>query len=87
MLCCYNIIRNKNPDYLFACCKNINDSLSKPNDSHYTGTKQAYDYSYDGNGNLILDNNKAISAITYNYPQTGAGLPTCDCSLLILIER
>jgi len=25
------------------------------------------DYSYDLNGNLILDNNKAISTITYNY--------------------
>jgi RHS repeat-associated protein len=25
------------------------------------------DYTYDGNGNLALDNNKAISSITYNY--------------------
>jgi hypothetical protein len=25
------------------------------------------DYSYDGNGNLTLDNNKAISSITYNH--------------------
>ena len=25
------------------------------------------DYSYDVNGNLVLDNNKAISSITYNY--------------------
>jgi RHS repeat-associated protein len=25
------------------------------------------DYSYDANGNLILDNNKKISSITYNY--------------------
>jgi RHS repeat-associated protein len=44
-----------------------NDPTSKLGDFHYTGTKQPYDYSYDGNGNLILDNNKAISAITYNY--------------------
>ncbi len=29
------------------------------------GTTQ--DYFYDGNGNLIKDNNKNISSITYNY--------------------
>jgi len=49
----------------------VNDAMNDPNsklgDFHYTGTKQSYDYSYDGNGNLVLDNNKAISAITYNY--------------------
>ena len=31
------------------------------------GTNTTDDYSYDVNGNLILDNNKAISNITYNY--------------------
>jgi hypothetical protein len=25
------------------------------------------DYNYDGNGNLVQENNKAITAITYNY--------------------
>ena len=45
----------------------VNDPTSKLGDFHYTGTKQATDYSYDGNGNLTLDNNKTISAITYNY--------------------
>ncbi|WP_308423276.1 RHS repeat-associated core domain-containing protein, partial [Puia dinghuensis] len=44
-----------------------NDSLSKLGDFHYKGAKQAFDYTYDGNGNLSLDNNKAIDAITYNY--------------------
>ncbi len=50
-----------------------NNPTSKLGDFHYTGTKQSTDYSYDANGNLILDNNKAISAIAYNYlnlPQT-----------------
>jgi RHS repeat-associated protein len=45
----------------------VNDPLSKLGDFHYSGTKQATDYSYDGNGNLISDNNKAISGIVYNY--------------------
>jgi RHS repeat-associated protein len=45
----------------------VNDPNSKLGDFHYSGTKQATDYSYDGNGNLTLDNNKAISSITYNY--------------------
>ncbi len=49
----------------------VNDAQNNPTsmlgDFHYSGTKQPTDYSYDGNGNLVLDNNKAISAIGYNY--------------------
>jgi hypothetical protein len=44
-----------------------NDPNSKLGDFHYTGTKQSTDYNYDGNGNLIFDNNKAIDKINYNY--------------------
>ncbi|HLK28701.1 MAG TPA: DUF6443 domain-containing protein [Puia sp.] len=36
-------------------------------DFHYTGTKGSYDYTYDGNGNMNLDNNKSISYMHYNY--------------------
>ncbi|MBY0537300.1 MAG: hypothetical protein K2P88_15720, partial [Chitinophagaceae bacterium] len=43
-----------------------NDSQSKLGDFKYTGTKQATDYSYDINGNMVVDNNKAISNISYN---------------------
>ncbi len=44
-----------------------NDVNSKLGDFHYTGTKGSYDYTYDGDGNLITDNNKLIDKITYNY--------------------
>ena len=44
-----------------------NDVNSKLGDFHFTGTKGFYDYTYDGNGNLIADNNKLIDKITYNY--------------------
>jgi RHS repeat-associated protein len=44
-----------------------NDSLSKLGDFHYKGTQADTGYRYDGNGNLILDNNKGIDLITYNY--------------------
>jgi RHS repeat-associated protein len=44
-----------------------NDSLSQLGDFHYKGSKQAFDYLYDGNGNLVLDNNKAVDSIVYNY--------------------
>ena len=44
-----------------------NDANSKLGDFHYTGTKGSSDYTYDGNGNLITDNNKLIDKISYNY--------------------
>lgn len=31
------------------------------------GTNAGDDYAYDANGNLILDNNKGITSVTYNY--------------------
>jgi RHS repeat-associated protein len=44
-----------------------NDVASKLGDFHYTGSKGSSDYTYDGNGNLITDNNKLIDKINYNY--------------------
>jgi RHS repeat-associated protein len=43
-----------------------NDSTSMLGDFHYK-TKGSYDYTYDGNGNLKIDNNKKIDSIAYNY--------------------
>ena len=45
-----------------------NNDTSRLGDFHYNpATKQSTDYNYDGDGNLTQDNNKAITAITYNY--------------------
>ena len=46
-----------------------NDSTSQLGDFHYSISKVAGtpDYAYDGNGNLIKDTNKVITAISYNY--------------------
>ena len=44
-----------------------NDPLSQLGDFHFNGTKQSTDYSYDANGSLVSDNNKAIDKIVYNY--------------------
>jgi RHS repeat-associated protein len=43
-----------------------NDTASTLGDFHYK-SKGAYDYTYDGNGNLKIDNNKGIDSIGYNY--------------------
>lgn len=46
----------------------VNDVNSKLGDLHYNpATKGAFDYTYDGNGNLISDNNRNIDGIVYNY--------------------
>jgi RHS repeat-associated protein len=45
-----------------------NDNGSKLGDFKYDpATKTSTDYSYDGNGNLTLDNNKKISSVSYNH--------------------
>ncbi|HWK02410.1 MAG TPA: DUF6443 domain-containing protein [Puia sp.] len=43
-----------------------NDSLSKLGDFHYKGNKKDTAYTYDGNGNLVVDKNKGMT-ISYNY--------------------
>jgi RHS repeat-associated protein len=46
-----------------------NDTASQLGDFHYKGTKGSgsIDYAYDGDGNLVRDNNKSIDTIVYNY--------------------
>lgn len=45
-------------------------------DGTNTGTD---DYSYDVNGNLVLDNNKAISNITYNHLNLPSQITVTGC--------
>jgi RHS repeat-associated protein len=48
----------------------VTDAFSDPNTKlgdFKDGSNSGDDYSYDANGNLVLDNNKAISSITYNH--------------------
>lgn len=56
---------------LMGVADGANDPNSKLGDFHYPGSKTpgvpTLDYTYDGNGNLTQDNNKAITSITYNY--------------------
>ena len=44
-----------------------NDTASVLGDFHYKGTKGAYDYTYDGDGNLTTDKNKGLDTYVYNY--------------------
>jgi RHS repeat-associated protein len=45
-----------------------NDNSSRLGDFKYDATtKTSTDYSYDVNGNMVIDNNKKISSITYNH--------------------
>jgi len=57
-----------NSNKLKRVTDDYNDKDSKLGDFKYDpATKGATDYSYDANGNLVVDNNKKISSITYNY--------------------
>jgi RHS repeat-associated protein len=56
-----------NSNQLTQVTDGANNPSSTLGDFHYTGTKGAYDYKYDANGNLALDNNKGISAIAYDF--------------------
>ncbi|PWV47154.1 RHS repeat-associated protein [Chitinophaga sp. S165] len=44
-----------------------NDQQSKLGDFKEIVNNTSQDYTYDGNGNMLTDANKAISSITYNY--------------------
>jgi YD repeat-containing protein len=45
-----------------------NNPTTQLGDFHYNpATKQTTDYAYDPNGNLIQDNNKAVTSVSYNY--------------------
>ena len=62
----YNYQANSNQ--LSGVTDAANNPSTQLGNFHYNqSTKQSTDYSYDGDGNLIKDNNKAISNITYNY--------------------
>jgi RHS repeat-associated protein len=64
----YNYINPDSSNRLIEVSDSANNPTSLLEDFHYnTSTKQSTDYAYDGNGNLIKDNNKAIDTMTYNY--------------------
>ncbi len=44
-----------------------NDASSKLGDFKEHDNDDSQDYNYDLNGNMVEDNNKGISSITYNY--------------------
>jgi RHS repeat-associated protein len=56
-----------NGNRLIQVYDTANNPTSLLGDFHWNGTKQDSDYLYDGNGNVLQDNNKAVSGITYNY--------------------
>ena len=63
-----NYTYQANSNKLSQVTDGANNATSQLGDFHYNPTtKQATDYSYDGNGNLTLDNNKAIGYIHYDY--------------------
>jgi RHS repeat-associated protein len=57
---------NPNSNRLLQVTDAVNDENSVLGDFYYK-TKGTTDYSYDGNGNLILDNNRNIDGISYDY--------------------
>ncbi|MET7001539.1 DUF6443 domain-containing protein [Chitinophaga defluvii] len=61
-----------NSNKLLAVADPSNTATAKLGD-FINGTNSGNDYSYDGNGNLMVDLNKGIASITYNHlnlPQT-----------------
>ncbi|NII29578.1 RHS repeat-associated core domain-containing protein [Pseudoflavitalea sp. X16] len=65
----YKYKQGGNSNQLEQVWDDLNVPGTKLGDFHYTTTKTAttVDYVYDNNGNLITDNNKNITSITYNH--------------------
>ena len=72
----YGLIDNLSYDYNGNQLTKVDDTVSGPYYAgafHFVdGTKEATEYSYDANGNMVMDKNKGISSISYdinNLPQ------------------
>jgi RHS repeat-associated protein len=64
----YSYLNTDNSNKLMGVTDAANNDSTLLEDFHYNpATKQSTDYNYDGNGNLIQDNNKNIDTISYNY--------------------
>jgi RHS repeat-associated protein len=64
----YSYLNTNGSNKLMGVIDVANNPNSLLGDFHYNpATKQSTDYTYDGNGNLLTDNNKAIDKIIYNY--------------------
>jgi hypothetical protein len=58
---------NANSNKLNYVTDRTNDALTRLGDFKETTNNTSQDYSYDVNGNLTIDNNKAIGSIAYNH--------------------
>jgi RHS repeat-associated protein len=68
-----------NTNKLLGVTDGSNDYASKLGDFKYdANTKTSTDYTYDVNGNLIADNNKKISAISYNHLNLPSAITVTD---------
>jgi RHS repeat-associated protein len=72
----YSYIANTNK--ILQIHDEYNDTASVLGDFHYKGVKGSSDYAYDGNGNLIMDNNKGLNGFSYNFLNQVAGLHATD---------
>jgi RHS repeat-associated protein len=64
----YNYLNGSASNKLMNVIDNANNAQSTLGDFKYAHSKlsSSVDYGYDGNGNLVSDNNKKIGSITYN---------------------
>ena len=58
---------NANTNKLYYVNDRTNDANTKLGDFRETTNNTSEDYTYDGNGNMIIDNNKSLSFIRYNH--------------------
>lgn len=61
----YGYISNSNK--LNYVTDRANDAATRLGDFRETSNNTNQDYSYDGNGNMVVDSNKKITNISYNY--------------------
>ena len=72
----YSYVNSGASNRLAGVTDGANDQNSKLSDFHYNpATKGTSDYTYDNNGSLVVDNNKGITSINYNYLNLPQNIP------------